>query len=68
MLADGGERGRPSSGACGCVWAMAKGEERGKAMSNKGQYQGCYTTTIHETYREKGGFVWIIASLAVIYR
>jgi len=45
---------------------MAKGEERGKAISNKGQ--GCYTTMIHETYREKGGFVWIIASLAVIYR
>jgi len=47
---------------------MARGEERGKAISDKGQYQGRYTTMIHRTYREKGGVVWIIVFLAVIYR
>jgi len=51
---------------------MAKGEvgeERGpgKAISDECQCKGSYTMMIHGTYREKGGFVWIIASLAVTY-
>jgi len=67
-LADVGERGRPSSGASGYVLAMAKGEERVMAINNKCQCQGSYTTMINGTYHEKGGFVWIIESLAFTYR
>jgi len=47
---------------------MARGEERGKAISNKSHYQGCCTTMIHEAYREKDDFVWVVASLVVTYR